>query len=110
MVGGNFFDFVPGRGDAYLLKGVIHDWPDEDAAKILQNIRRVIPPDGTLLLIENIVASGRRPVGPIELLMLVIGGCERTESEFRSILSTSGFGISRIIPMEMSSVVECSPI
>ena len=109
IVGGNFFDFVPGQGDAYILKGVIHDWPDEDAAKILQNIRRVIPPDGTLLLIENIVDSGHRAVGPIELLMLVIGGCERTEPEFQSILSRSGFTISRIIPMEMCSVVECRP-
>ena len=28
IVGGDFFDSVPEGADAYILKGVIHDWPD----------------------------------------------------------------------------------
>lgn len=110
IVGGDFFDSVPEGGDAYVLKGVIHDWPDDDAARILRNIRRAIRPGGTLLLIEGIVDSSTRPVGLMELLMLVIGGCERFEGDFRSLLAATGFELARIIPTEASSLIECHPV
>jgi len=110
IVGGDFFDSVPAGADAYLLKGIIHDWPDEDAARILRNTRRAIRPGGTLLLIENIVDSTLRRPGMMELLMLVLGGCERTEADFRSLLASTGFAISRIIPSEASPVIECHPV
>ncbi|MGD0047604.1 MAG: methyltransferase [Bryobacteraceae bacterium] len=110
IASGNFFDSVPEGGDAYLLKGVIHDWPDVEAAKILCNTRRAIRPDGILLLIEGIVDSTARPVGLMELLMLVIGGLERTETEFRSLLAATGFSLTRIIPIGASSLIECRPV
>jgi SAM-dependent methyltransferase len=110
IVGGNFFDSVPEGADAYVLKGVLHDWPDEDAARILRNTRRAIRPDGTLILIEGVVDMGGRPVGPMELLMLVIGGRERTQAEFRSLLAATGFSLTRIIPTETSSLIECRPV
>ena len=31
VVAGSFFESVPGGGDAYLLKWIIHDWNDEDS-------------------------------------------------------------------------------
>jgi SAM-dependent methyltransferase len=108
--GGNFFDSVPEGADAYILKGVIHDWPDEDALRILRNVRRAIRPDGTLLLIDGIVDSTSRPAGLMDLLMLVVGGRERTEGDFRSLLAATGFVLTRIIPTEASSLIECHPV
>jgi hypothetical protein len=110
IVGGSFFDSVPGGGDLYILKGVIHDWPDEDAVRILRSTRHAIGPAGTLLLIENPVDSADRPVGAMELLMLVIGGRERSTADFRSILAPSGFEIVRIVPAGWSSLIECRPV
>ena len=40
VVQGSFFDAVPEGGDAYVLKNVIHDWPDDGAAHILTNVRK----------------------------------------------------------------------
>ena len=110
IVGGDFFDSVPADADAYLLKGVVHDWPDEDAARILRNVRRAMRSGGTLLLIEGVVDSASRPVGLMELLMLVIGGRERTESDFRSLLAGTGFELVRIIPTQAQAVLECRPV
>jgi len=110
VVGGDFFQSVPEGADAYLLKGVIHDWQDEDAVKILRNTRRAIRADGTLLLIENIADLTHRSAGVIDLLMLVVGGRERTEDDFRSLLAAAGFAISRVIPTEATSVIECRPV
>lgn len=110
IVGGSFFERVPEGADAYLLKGVIHDWPDEDAMKILRNTGRAMRGGGTLLLIEKIVDSATRPAGLIDLLMLVIGGRERSEADFRSLLASAGFSLTRIIATEVSSVIECHPV
>ena len=76
------------------------------ADRILWEIR----PDGTLLRLEGIVDSATHPVGLMELLLLVIGGRERSEAEFRSLLHSAGFSLTRIIPTQASSVIECHPI
>jgi hypothetical protein len=109
-VGGDFFDSVPKGADAHILKGVIHDWPDEDATKILRNIRRAIRPGGALLLVEGLVDSADCPAGVSELVMLVIGGREGTEDELRSLLAVSGFTLARVIPTGRSSLIECHPV
>ncbi len=109
IVGGDFFESVPQGADAYLLKGIIHDWPDDDAAKILRNVRRAIRPGGALLLCESTVDSSSRPSGLMELLMLVVGGCERSEAEFRSLLAATGFALDRVIPTKSHSLLECHP-
>jgi hypothetical protein len=46
----------------------------------------------------------------MELLMLVIGGRERAEADFRSLLAATGFALTRIIPTEASSLIECRPV
>lgn len=108
-MGGNFFDSVPEGADGYLLKGVIHDWPDDDAVRILRNARRAIPQDGMLVLIERIVDSATGPAGLVDLLMLVIGGRERTEADLRALLAAAGFSLTRVIPTEAGSLIECRP-
>ena len=110
IVGGDFFQFVPAGADAYFMKGIVHDWPDEDAARILASVRRVIPANGVLLLLEHMVNSAAGPEGMIELLMLVVGGRERTEGEFRALLAASGFTLTRLIPTGRSSLLECHPV
>ena len=109
IVGGDFFDSVPAGADAYLLNCVIHDWADEDAVRILRSVRRAMPADGTLLVVDTI-DSGTRPAGLGDLLMLVIGGRDRSEAEFRAVLEAGGFAITRIVPTEASSVIECRPV
>jgi hypothetical protein len=46
----------------------------------------------------------------MELLMLVLGGRERSEAEFRALLAATGFSLTRVIPTEMHSLIECHPV
>jgi hypothetical protein len=101
VVGGDFFTGVPEGGDAYLLKAVIHDWPDEESIKILSSCRRAMAPTATLLLVEQVVDLAPDPVRTAfsDLNMLVLpGGRERELAEYGALLAAAGFTLGRVVP------------
>jgi SAM-dependent methyltransferase len=117
FITGDFFDSVPDGGDAYLIKAVIHDWDDERSVVILRNCRRAIPSAGKLLLVERIMpdrleaSAPHRAIARADLNMLIgPGGRERTEADFRSLLHSSGFNLTRIVPTALEySILEAIP-
>lgn len=113
-IGGNFFESVPAGGDAYILKWIIHDWDDEKSIRILRNVREQMSPTSKLILVDSVVPESAEPHFSkfIDLNMLVMtGGKERTESEFRQLLGSAGFKLLRVIPTELpTSIIEAQPI
>lgn len=110
LVSGDFFEDVP-SADVLLLKKVVHDWDDTRAIKILQNVRRSLQAHSRLLLLEAIVPEGntRSFTKMIDLLMLVLaGGQERTEVEFRDILHRAGLRIEAITPTSTVGIITAS--
>ena len=106
FVAGSFFDSVP-TGDAYVLSGILHDWPDEDAARILRTIRTAAPAHARLLINESVIEPGNEPQGAkwLDLLMLVLaGGRERDEQQWRALLGGAGF---RVESLENPIVATC---
>jgi hypothetical protein len=96
---GDFFkDDLP-TSDAYLLMEIIHDWDDEASTKILQAVRRAAPDHGRVLLIEAILPDGAGPNWPktLDLVMLTIGGRQRTQAEYSELLSRCGFAMTQEI-------------
>jgi hypothetical protein len=110
---GDFFETVPAGGDAYLLSHIVHDWTEEKCLTILGNCRKVIKPNGRLLIIEMVLPAGDTPhPGKIlDIVMLVFpGGQERTESEYASLLGKAGFRLNRVVPTASAvSIVEAVP-
>jgi hypothetical protein len=110
---GDFFKAVPAGADAYIMKHIIHDWYDDKASAILESIRKVLPKDGRVLLVESVIPIGDEPgLGKvIDLEMLVMpGGKERTEAEFRALFDRAGFTLTRIVPTKSPlSVIEAKP-
>jgi hypothetical protein len=109
-VSGDFFKAVPEGGDAYIMKHIIHDWDDDRAGVILRNIRKAMNPGGRVILIESVVLPGNQPdfakIIDVEMLLLP-GGRERTEQEFRDLFARSGFELTRIVPTKSPlSVIE----
>lgn len=109
-VAGNFFESVPGSGDAYLMRRILHDWDDEKSLMILKNCHQAMPEHGKLLLVESLIPPGNEPSPAkfIDLVMLLLtGGRERTEAEYRTLLQSSGFKLTRVIPTSsMDSIIE----
>jgi hypothetical protein len=112
-VAGSFFDSVPVKADAYVLRHIIHDWDDAKSAQILRNIRQSMPEGSKLLVIEHVLPPGDVPsFGKLlDLNMLVMpGGVERTEDEFRQLYESAGFRLTRVVPTDGDlSVVEGVP-
>ncbi len=96
---GSFFDSVPGGGDAYLLKNILHDWPDEKAVQILRNVRAA-GPHATVLLVEMVIPEHDRdfPGKWVDLEMLLnLAARERTAVEYGDLLRQAGYRMTRVV-------------
>ncbi len=100
LAGGSFLDAVPDGADAYALRHIIHDWDEESCLTILRNCHRAMRPDGKLLVIESVIPPGNGPFFGkfLDLIMMLIGGKERTEDEYRALFDRAGFELTRIVP------------
>ncbi|EFG79131.1 O-methyltransferase [Mycobacterium parascrofulaceum ATCC BAA-614] len=97
---GSFFESAPEGGDAYVLKNVIHDWPAEDAVRILKNVRAAAPTGARLLLCEFVIPEHDRDFHGkwVDIEMLVVAGArERTAEEYRSLFDQAGFRLNRVV-------------
>ncbi len=102
-VAGDFLEEIPSGADAYVMKWILHDWEDADARRILANCRRAMETGDHLVVVERVIPDR---VGADDLeatmadlqMMVMNGGVERTESEFRELLLHSGFRIVTVTP------------
>ncbi|MGW1495710.1 methyltransferase [Streptomyces sp. NPDC002402] len=114
IVGGGLFDAPPAGHDAYILKHIVHDWPESQALEILKKVREAISPDGRLLLMEMVPpSSGNAPHAAklVDLwLMLLVGGKERTQEQYAELLVAAGFRLERVVQTAAPiSIVEARP-
>ncbi|MQA85007.1 MAG: methyltransferase [Streptosporangiales bacterium] len=111
VVAGDFFDSVPSGGDAYLLSHVIHDWDDERSVQILTNCRAAMADGGRVVLAEDVLSDKIEPSMAkwTDLHMLLIGGRQRTESEFAALFRRAGLEPSRVVPAGVCGLVEAIP-
>jgi O-methyltransferase len=98
---GSFFERVPQNCDAYVLKHIIHNWSDDDGCKILTLVRDQLPAHGRVLICEMVIQNDPGPTPAkmldIEMLVMTVGGKERSPEEFRDLLSSAGLRLGCII-------------
>jgi hypothetical protein len=116
VISGDFFLSVPAGADLYLLSRVIHDWDDEKSVAILKVVRAAIAPNGRLILLETMLRRDGNTLYPLlsDLNMLLLtGGCERTEEEYRALYHAAGFKLTRTVATKSptgTTVIEGRPI
>jgi len=99
VVGGDFFENVP-TADVYVMSVVLHDWDNASCVRILRNIAKAAAPGARLVLLEMVMPPGNSPhfTKMIDLTMLaLLGGRERTETEWRRLLRDGGFTLARVV-------------
>jgi hypothetical protein len=96
-----------------VLKSVLHNWDDADGAAILRACRSAMHSRARLLIIERVIPEGNEPSEAklFDINMLVmLSGLERTVDEYRTLLRSGGFDLTRVIPTAAPvSVLEASP-
>lgn len=108
----NFFTPQPIAGArAYFLRNILHDWPDEKAGLILQNLKEAMgarsswQKPGTsgakskLLLEENVMYDMATDVTSESMdfvMMGLLSGSERSEGQWRSLLGRAGFNVLKV--------------
>ena len=107
-VGGSYFDGVP-AGEVYVLSHILHGWDGERAVEILRSVRRAIPPDGRLLVNDGVLGPDNPGVRLMDVLMLSLGGRERTEDEWRELFKAGGFELRTIHTPPSGPLLEAAP-
>ena len=80
-----------------MLSRILHDWPDDKAAAILANCRKAIKDDGTLLIRDSVISDNDVLGSAMDITMMIMtGGEERTETEWKSLLQSAGFSLTRV--------------
>ena len=110
IAAGDFFADAPPSADLYVLMDLLHDWRDDDAARILASVRRAAPPHARVLIIETLVpeVSGPHFGKTLDVIMLAVtGGRERSRTEYAALLERSGLRLERVLPTRSEySIVE----
>ncbi|KAL4202110.1 hypothetical protein AMTRI_Chr02g219410 [Amborella trichopoda] len=117
-VGGDMFSSIP-SADGVFMKWILHDWKDEDCVKILKQCRKALPSKSGKLIIVDVVLHLKEDTSAFadsrlafDMLMFAVtsGGLERTEEEWRALLSKGGFSNCNIKPLPtLQSIIEAYP-
>jgi precorrin-6B methylase 2 len=108
-MGQSFFDPLPAGADLYLLKGILNDWPDQEAAAILRRCAEAARPSGRIVILGGTVTDDEPRSLMIEMVLL--GGKHRTVTEMRALAHEARV---EVVAAERQPsghfVVECRPI
>ena len=113
IVTGDFFEPLPFTADTFLIKHILHDWPDDECVRMLRRVREATSEHGRVLVLEMVIPESDGPhfskVCDIEMLVSA-GGRERDMAEFGRLLSAAGLKVARVIPTaSVVSIIEAVP-
>jgi len=113
-VPGSFFDRVPEGCDAYILKDVLHDWDDERGVRILSNIRKVMRPNGRVLVCELPIDHRHpeypAPISDLQMLVVTSGGRQRSTEQFAAMFRRADLELARVHDLALPmSIFEAKP-
>ena len=97
----DFFTPQPVRGArAYYMRYILHDWPDEECRVILRHLKEAMEPGYSKILIHECVVADRdaswQHTSLDIYMMALFATLERTESEWRALLTSVGLTVTGI--------------
>ncbi|EXB67902.1 8-hydroxyquercetin 8-O-methyltransferase [Morus notabilis] len=133
FVGGDMFDKIP-PADAIFMKWILHDWSDEDCVKLLERCKVAITckgnEKGKVILVDIVIVEDQnnKDIGYDNhahdhdhqsyetqlffdmLMMVLVRGRERKETEWAKLFLDAGFSTYKITPiLGVKSLIEVFP-
>jgi hypothetical protein len=90
-IGQSFFHPLPSGADIYLLKKILNDWPDREAAAILSRCAEAARPNGRVVVLGGVVPDGAPR--PLSIEMVLLGAKHRSVAEFRELARDVGLEV-----------------
>jgi hypothetical protein len=104
---GSFFDPLPAGAGGYLLSGVIHDWDDDAAARILRRCADAAAGTGKVFLVDHVGEERGMADTEGDLRMLCyVRGRERTLDQLGELAGSVGLEINSVTPARARSIIE----
>jgi hypothetical protein len=91
IVGQSFFEPLPPGADIYLLRGILNDWPDQEAQAILKRCAEAARPTGRVVVLKGIVPD-QTPSG-LEIEMVLLGGKQRSVAALQKLAHKAGLDL-----------------
>ncbi|CAI8617400.1 unnamed protein product [Vicia faba] len=102
FVGGDMFEAIPPT-HSILLKGVLHDWNDDECLKILKKCKEAIMSNGKVIIIDAVMGNEKEENETVEAqlfydleMMVLVNGKERNEKEWSKLFFSAGFSNYKI--------------
>jgi hypothetical protein len=105
--GQSFFDPLPAGADVYLIKNVLHDWPDRQTGLILGRCAEAARPGGRVVTIGAATPDAGPP--GLDLVTVLTGGRVNTLPEFTRLAAENGLEVVAARRQPPGFVVECVP-
>ncbi|KAL6303966.1 S-adenosyl-L-methionine-dependent methyltransferase [Sparassis latifolia] len=118
LMGHDFFTAQPVKGaDVYLMRSILHDWPDDECVAILTELRKAMAPHSRILstdqAINTTVGSPHLKRAPAPLpanygyahqmagirdmnMMTMFNGMERTPQDFSALAERAGLRVVKV--------------
>ena len=89
----------PSDAKVYFFRHIFHDWPDATCHQILQNLIPSMSRDSRLVIADAVLLDKGAGIYQSlrDIIMMGLGGCERTESQWRTLLRSAGLKVTRIV-------------
>ncbi|KAL6012767.1 hypothetical protein ACLOJK_003256 [Asimina triloba] len=88
------------------LLSILHGYNEEDCIKILRNCKEAIPAGSGKVILAETVLDAKATDGLfdarlcMDMMMIQVGGRERTEEEWSKVISGAGFSHYHVTAME----------
>ena len=95
----DFFKPNPVKGArAYFLRAIAHDLSDQNTVRVLKQIVPVMERDSKILIADNIIPEGSQSgnTAVMDMMMMAIGGKERTEKDFKDVIDAAGLKLDGV--------------
>jgi hypothetical protein len=111
---GSFFDALPAGAGGYVLSGVLHDWDDDGAGRILRRCAEAAgaaEETGRVLVVDHVSETLEDTVnteGDLRMLCYC-GGRERTLDQLGELARSAGLRVGSLVPAGSRSILELHP-